>query len=363
MTTKTNTSINGKDYYRIRRKIDGVQKSFYGSSKGDAERKYREYVTEKAKRDKERIQFVTDATFHDMASEYIRTVLLVSSKYANGTKEKYEQAYRCHIQESQLDRMKVSDISPTDIQRFYNNLSVSKQVLQNVSKFMRGFCRWMQMMGYTYDLISAVELPDKPDNKKTEEIIVWSDEDIRTITDACTSPSEPFRASFIPLTLLYTGMRLGECLALKYSDVHDGVIEIRRQYTHGEIKEPKYNSSRQIPLHPDLEMAFKKHKEWHRKEMKKNSYVTDYIFTTETGNLYNAPNLRRSLERFYRRIGIEYKEPHTYRRTFCTQLCKSGVPIQVACNLMGHKNISVTARFYASIDEQEKKSAIERLNW
>ena len=46
MATKTNTSINGRDYFRIRRTIDGVQKNFYGRSKTEAERKYREYLAE-----------------------------------------------------------------------------------------------------------------------------------------------------------------------------------------------------------------------------------------------------------------------------------------------------------------------------
>ena len=43
MATKTNSEINGKKYYRLRRTIDGKQKSFYGSSKTDAERKLKEY--------------------------------------------------------------------------------------------------------------------------------------------------------------------------------------------------------------------------------------------------------------------------------------------------------------------------------
>ena len=50
MATKKNTSINGNEYFRIRRTIDGRIKNFYGSSKGDAERKYKEYLEELAER-------------------------------------------------------------------------------------------------------------------------------------------------------------------------------------------------------------------------------------------------------------------------------------------------------------------------
>ncbi|QAT44061.1 tyrosine-type recombinase/integrase [Aminipila luticellarii] len=47
----------------------------------------------------------------------------------------------------------------------------------------------------------------------------------------------------------------------------------------------------------------------------------------------------------YKRIGIENKRFHPYRHTFCTNLCKKGVPLQTAYKLMGHSSINVTARF------------------
>lgn len=106
-----------------------------------------------------------------------------------------------------------------------------------------------------------------------------------------------------------------------------------------------------------------RHSKWHIEEMKRNGYETEYVFTTASGKLYDPHNVRKALERFYKRIGVEYKEPHTYRRTFCTMLCRSGVPIQTASELMGHKNISVTAKFYANISNEEKADAINKLKW
>lgn len=363
MATKKNTTINGKEYYRMTRSIAGKKKQFYGRSKGEAERKYREYLEQRFREKQSSEEYNSNALFSERADQYIRDVLAHSQRYASSTKEKYEEAYRCHIKGSDLDKMRVRDIKPYDVQRFYNDLDVSKQTIQNVSKFMNGFCRWLMLNGFADDFISAVELPVKPDNRKSEGIVTWSDEEVQRIIDGSTRLSRTFRAWFMPILMIYTGLRLGEALSLRYSDFDGDVLHVRRQYTHGEIKEPKYKSSRNIPIHEDLKANFEKHMMWHTLEMKKNGYSSPYVFTTNSGKLYDPANIRTALRRFYKRIGIEYKETHTYRRTFCTMLCKAGVPIQTASELMGHKNISVTAKFYANISQEEKKSAIDKLEW
>ena len=359
----TNIEINGKEYYRIRRKIDGKMKSFYGSSKGDAENQYKAYINDLARMKYEQQMSVDTAVFSERATDYIENFLDVSPKYAAGTKLKYKEAYNCHIKGTPLDSMRIKDIDARVMQRFYEDLPVSKQTLQNVHKFMAGFCKWLQINRYSTDFLSAVELPTKPENKRSEEIIIWSDEEVRRITDASVSSKSSFRAWFLPLVLIYTGMRISEALGLKYSDFENGQISIRRQYNLGEIKPPKYGSARKIPVHDELEKYLEIHREIHLEEMKKNHYKTDYVFTTSTGNLYNAPNIRRALQRFYSRNNIQYKHPHAYRSTFCSKLCENGVPIEVAATLMGHKTISVTAKFYARISDQTKESAIKSLNY
>ena len=362
---KTNTKINGKDYYRIRRTIDGKEKAFYGKSKGEAEDKYHDYIEEQARKRYEKEKRMKTATIADMASDYTDNVLSVSSRYAEGTKRKYEEAYRCHIKGSSFDKMVASKVTSTDVQGFYNSLDVSKQTMQNINKFMRGFCNWMVRNNYSEDFLTAVEIPKKPDNKRHDDIVVWNDAEVDAILhylDAPTRLSQRHRMVFLVKTLLYTGMRLGEVLGLKYTDF-DEMVTVSRQYTLGEIKPPKYNSVREIPIHPNLKKALEEHKKWHKNEMRKNGYKTDFVFTTDSGNLYNAANVRTALKRLYNNIGVEYKHPHAYRSTFCTNLCKSGVPIQVASNLMGHKNITVTARFYTGIDGDSKTDAINMLNY
>lgn len=366
MATKKNVKIGDKEYFRIRRTIDGKVKSFYGSSKGDAEKRYREYLEELARQKVEKNESVSFATIHERVNEYIENALSVSQKYANGTKKRYASAYNAHIKGTNFDGLVASEVRASDIQMLYNGMNVSQQTLRQVHKFMSAFWKWMVLNEYASNVISAVEMPIKTDNSRHDGIQIWEDDEIRLIldnTDAPASLSPPFRACFMVKVLFYTGMRIGEALSLRYSDIEDDRIHIQRQIYLGEIKPPKYNSARTVPLHHDLVDALEKHREWHKTEMRRNRYRTDYVFTTSKGTLYGVENIRRMLNRFYDRIGVPHKNIHTYRSTFCTQLCRCDVPLEVASKLLGHKSLEVTAKHYQLIKNDTLEDAIQKLTY
>ena len=366
MATKKNTTINGKEYYRIRRTIDGKVKAFYGSSRRDAERKYKQYleiVAEEKHRQKSSLDL---ATINERAIEFIENVLSVSTRYASGTVDRYVGCYNNHIKTSEFGTMVAQKVKPSDVQKFYNTLNVSMSTLKAVHKFLRVFNKWMLLNEYSSDFLSAVELPRKEDNHLHNDIIVWNDDEIRTIlnaTNLAEGTSVPVRASFLPWVLFYTGVRISEAVALRYSDFKNGYVNIERQCYRGEIKPPKYNSVRKIPIHDELQEMLKYHKRWHEKDMQMNGYTTDLILTTSNGQMYSTSSLRKSFVRLYARIGIEYKHFHAYRATFCTQMCRCGVPIEVTSKLMGHKNLEVTARHYALVREDSMEDAMRMLNY
>lgn len=366
MATKTNTSINGKDYYRIRRTIDGVQKSFYGSSKGDAEKKLKRYLEELAEEKASRKASYDSSTIGDRAEEYVENVLKVSQRYTKGTINRYVGEYERHIKGSSLADMKVKDISASDVQQFYNSLDVSQHGIKELNKFMSGFFKWMQRNGYCDNFLPAVEIPKKEDTSRHEEIVIWEDDEIARILsamDACEKPQNRHRQYFLVYLLLYSGVRISEALGLKYSDIKDGIIHIDRQYYLGELKEPKWGSKRQIPMHEELKRAYEIHREWHQQEMETNGYETEFVFTTSNGRLYHQASVRKALERFYKSNSIPYKHIHAYRATFCTQMCRCGVPLEVTSKLMGHKSLEVTAAHYALVRQDSMVNAISLLEY
>lgn len=364
MATKKNVKVGNNEYYRLRRTIDGKVKAFYGTSKHDAERKYREYLEQLAKRKTSRS--CDTATIHDKALEYIENSLMVSQRYANGTKDRYSRTYNKHIKGTWFDKTIASDVRASDIQRFYNTLNVSSSTMSQTHRFMGAFWKWMVLNEYADNVISAVEIPKKPDNKRHDGIVVWEEDEMHTILDALDrveATSLPVRARFLLYVLIYTGARIGEALSLRYSDFDNGVIRIERQWQLGEIKAPKANSVRSIPMHDALIEPFREHGAWHKEDMWEHGYTTEYVFTTKNGTLYSPQNLGKTFNRFYDEIGVPRKKTHAFRSTFCTQLCRCDVPLEVASKLLGHKSLEVTSRHYQMIKSDTIEDAIHKLKY
>ena len=347
MATKKNVKVGNNEYYRLRRTINGKVKAFYGTSKHDAERKYREYLEQLAKGKKSRSR--DTATIHDRASEYIENSLMVSQRYANGTKDRYSRVYNKHIKGTWFDKAIASDVRASDIQRFYNTLDVSSSTMSQTHRFMGAFWKWMVLNEYADNVISAVEIPKKPDNKRHDGIVVWEEDEMHTILDALDhveATSLPVRARFLLYALIYTG-----------------VIRIERQWQLGEIKAPKANSVRSIPMHDALIEPFREHGAWHKEDMWEHGYTTEYVFTTKNGTLYSPQNLGKTFNRFYDEIGVPRKKTHAFRSTFCTQLCRCDVPLEVASKLLGHKSLEVTSRHYQMIKSDTIEDAIHKLKY
>lgn len=367
----TNIEVNGKKYFRLQKTVGyksgkPIRKSFYGTSERDARNKYEAWIEEQVRAEYEKRIADETMTFGMRAQQYVEDVLRVSQKYSTGTKYRYERSYKVYVKDSELSDILMRDIRASDVQKYYNGLDVSAQTIRGINKFMSAFCKWAQLSGYSDNFMAAVEIPAKPENKRSDGIVIWEDSEVRDIlrslnhVPACSARHRLF---FFVHVLLYTGARISEAIALKYSDFENGVVNIERQCYMGEIKEPKYGSARQIPMHHKLEQALKAHRKWHKQDMKEHHYRTDYVFTTSTGRLYDPVNIRRALRRFYEKRNIPYKHPHAYRATFCTQLCRCGVPLEVASQLMGHKSMEVTAAHYTLVRQETKREAIDKLTY
>ena len=372
MATKKNTAVLRVDkeynYFLISRTVglewkDGkkipIKKQFYGTSKGDAEKQFRAYQEEQLQKKYEKEHAAAEAqrkTFGEYAEEYTYEVFM-NSTYAKGTKRRYEQSYRVHVKGSWITSIPIGEVDAKTLQDFYIWLPVSKQNLDSINKWMSAFYKWLALNNISGNILSAVTMPEKYDNKKKDEIIVWEPDEIQTILTS----SDGHRLRFMMFLMNYTGLRISECLGLKYSDIRSGFVCVDRQYYQGEIVPPKHNSCRKIPVHPELEKALQIHKERFEAEGRRNKYKTDFVFTSDSGKLLEYGNTRRSLNRYYADINVPQKSPHTYRATFCTELCRAGVPLEVASKLMGHKSIEVTAKHYALVKQDVQIAAINRL--
>lgn len=380
MASKTNCTKNGIPYYRIRRTVgkklnkqglwvDDV-KEFYGKNKSDAEAKYNSFRAKRSaglSSDKQH--------FGVMLDFYVYKVFMKDGRFSAGTRERYEEVHRNYIKPCGISGCVLDEVKTMDIQEFYNTVNCSNATLQAIHNLLCHFYKYLEKEGYCRNLTSSLVLPKKTDTKHdfekahSQNVIIWTDEEVKRIVQGLGTN----RIRLLIILALNTGARISELLALQYTDIKDNKLYISKQLAsvatielnnkktrEFEIVKPKTSSSvRNIPLAEKVFSEIELHAAWHKKEMMQNGYRTNFMFTTQTGNFYDRQNINRACKRYYKSIGVTSKSFHIYRHTFCTNLCKNGIPIQTACKLMGHANINITAQFYTNVDDNQKQEAIE----
>lgn len=396
MARKTNTSINGKEYYRITKTIGHklnaageevpVRKSFYGKSKKEAEDKYDTFIEQRKK------GLVTNSkSFGIELENWINAFFILDESLARTTKQSYLAAWRRYIKDSDLSYQNLNDVTAETIQTFYNNLDCKPAAVKKLNNLLRRFYRHLATTGKAFDFTASLVVPNDKSRQaeKEKEIVTWTSEEIRLIFSNFDKADPRFRFRFLLVMAYYTGCRISELRGLRYDDIDlkNKTVTIRRQVTDKkelttgalnttrtfDVAPLKTDSSlRTIPLKDIVIKELTQHRAWQNREMMKKGYRTEYIFTTDTGEFYDRRNIQNGLARYYKRIGIEpyktgksdapvYKSPHCFRHTFATNLAAAGVPLDEAAALLGHSDISMTAKYYINVDADRKRSAINKL--
>ena len=141
---------------------------------------------------------------------------------------------------------------------------------------------------------------------------------------------------------LHTGMRKGEILNLKWSNIDfaQGFIE---------LLETKSGKSRKIPLSKVLKYILSK-------MTKDNEYV---FVNPQTQGPYTT--IQKSFGTVVKKANIKNFRFHDLRHTVATRLVEKGIDLVVVQEILGHSKITTTQR-YAHPVPQRKKQAIEILS-
>lgn len=350
----TNFEINGKEYYRIKRVVghdaDGkpIYKQFYGKTQGEAKKKHRTYLEDQVRKEYEEKEALTNEqrrTLGSLMEEYATEILANDSSKAPGTRHLYTRAYENHLKDTDLMLIPICDLRTQAIQKHYNKLKISESAIKHTHKFFSCFMRWAVACNYCTNILDAVTLPEKKKNTQNDDIVVWTDKEVQMIEERLVDHR------YYPAIMLslYAGLRVSEVLGLKWSDLDfdNDIIHVQRQAAREGLKTPKYNSTRDIPMHAKI-----------KKALLKMEPTNEFIFTSQSGKLLDYNNFRRGLVRAYNEHGIPCKKYHAYRATFATNLCRKGVRLEIASRLCGHSSVNVTAKYYRSVNKTEEADAI-----
>ena len=199
----------------------------------------------------------------------------------------------------------------------------------------------------------AVDKILKENNKRLRFL---TEDEIKDLLSECA----PFLRNIIECAL-NTGMRRGEMLNLKWSQVRNGFIYLDKTKT---------NDARQIPANDDLETLFNKIKKEQgiakvyafpyvgKSERKEQNLSSKPIFTYEGRQI---KSVRTSFKTALKRANIQDFRFHDLRHTFASQVLLRGGSLKDIQELLGHKTMTMTLR-YAHLSQENKKKAVNLLN-
>lgn len=179
---------------------------------------------------------------------------------------------------------------------------------------------------------------------------------------------------FFPLVHLmsYTGLRQGEALALKWSDIDFENKKITVNKTAARIKEkqtlqtPKTKKSKRvISIDPNTLSILKSWKKDQIKIYFKNGKHFEgddnFIFTNERGDWVHIHNFIPYFKRFIADHKLKTITPHGLRHTHASLLFSAGVEPKNISDRLGHSTVQITLDLYTHIAEEQRTDTVEKL--
>lgn len=179
---------------------------------------------------------------------------------------------------------------------------------------------------------------------------------------------------FFPLVHLmsYTGLRQGEALALKWSDIDFENKKITVDKTATRIKEkqtlqtPKTkNSKRVISIDPTTLSILKSWKKDQIKIYFKNGKHFEgdenFIFTSQQAEWVHIHNFIRYFKRFIADHNLKPITPHGLRHTHASLLFSAGVEPKNISDRLGHSTVQITLDLYTHITEEQRTDTVDKL--
>jgi len=232
------------------------------------------------------------------------------------------------------------ELTPLDVEKFKAEKlkeGVTKSTVNRYMAILKTMFNIAITWGYTKDNpVREVRFFSEKDNLK-ERILIEEEED--RLFEASSEHLIP-----ILIVALNTGMRRGEILNLKWSQIDYHIKEIR-------VENTKSGKPRIIDINSHLLTELMR--------LKNKAQDSQYVFLNpKTGKPYKK--LQTSFNGACRRAGIEGLRFHDLRHTFASRLVERGIDLIRVKELLGHSSVKMTER-YTHSNREERKKAVELL--
>jgi len=230
------------------------------------------------------------------------------------------------------------EIHQLDIDRLRISLLKVKapQTVKHVLGLLKRLCNFGVNKQLCQGLNFKIEMP-RVDNQTTEDLTA---DQLKSLLDAIEKSEDRMAATFMKMAL-FTGMRRGELMKLKWKD-----IDFDRGFIL--LRDPKGGVSQKIPLNDQVRVILENHPR-----------QKDHVFVRANGLPFtNVINKRVRLIKETAGLPADFRPLHGLRHAYASMLASSGqVDMYTLQKLLTHKSPMMTQRYAHLRDETMKKAS------
>jgi integrase len=182
-------------------------------------------------------------------------------------------------------------------------------------------------------------------------------EQVAAIVAAC----DRLRDRFLFSLLASSGLRVGEALGLRHSDIDAAARLVSVVPRVNANRARAKGGSRQVPVPGAVIRLYADYLHGEYGELD-----SDYVFVNLWSGPIGCPLTYASVYdlvcRLRARTGIMFG-PHTFRHSYATELLRRKVPVEVVQHLLGHASIATTSDAYAHLKVEDARRALVAAGW
>lgn len=304
------------------------------------------------------------------------------------SRDRRETTIKCHIEAYPLGRMQVQAIGTSDIEKhiavLLNENRLSDSSVKKVVDVLNAAYAWAVLQRKVSinpvapikeTLMKRIMRKNAKTVEEPDVVVLSEEEEKRFVKEALAVNDKTggykYPAGLYGLLLLYTGIRVGEALSLRFRDYDSehGILRIYKSASmvqnHDEKADKrqimiegttKNQQARNIVLNSDARNIM----ELIRRKAKDCS-PDALVITTKTGRQNTATNLQHRMKVIFRNAGLDSYSGglHIFRRTFATNTYDAGARVEEIAAYIGDME-STTRRYYIAIRKKVSVQGIEK---